>query len=165
MYPWKQAWSKRATVTRARIWVLTPTGRYCNWYFKQYQFCEVIVGVDHDKIWLDFHFIWGFVQKMMMQPKMLWVGLISAPLFVRQRCCGLTTDENMTFFWLGRSICQSVSPPFWSRVKYPNNDWMDCHKIWFRRSWSQEDKVYYWLDPLFIKHHQVSGYFCLFDAA
>ncbi len=38
------------------------------------------------------------------------------------------------------SVCWSVSPPLWSRLKYLSNCWMDCHEILYRHSWSPEDE-------------------------
>ncbi len=48
----------------------------------------------------------------------------------------------MTFPCIFTRIGKDSKSTIWTRVKYLNNDWLDCHKIWYRHLWSPEDKSY-----------------------
>lgn len=58
-------------------------------------------------------------------------------------------DTTPTLFMLCCSVQgQSVRPPVWSRLKCPNNCWMDCAEMWFRRSCSPRMSCNNTADPL-----------------
>ncbi len=47
---------------------------------------------------------------------------------------------DVVALWIAISVCQLPGPPLLSRLKYLNNNWIDCHKILYSRSWSPDDE-------------------------